>query len=185
MKHTLISKALILLLTLIIICMFFNMGCNVKRWDVTYVSRATGDGGGGAIVLYDIIKSSSQRDFYTQKISADGKALWGERGVLIGSGNRQSFFFELQIVSDGAAGAIISLAIYSPSKQRTYDYQPSSVDITRVGSEGKILWQKEITVGGTIMDDGNGGCIIADTRGDRLLFLRKCGKNTLRSLPQG
>ncbi|MDO9333396.1 MAG: hypothetical protein Q7T57_02600 [Dehalococcoidales bacterium] len=173
MKHTLKSKLLMLLLTLVIICMFFNMGCNVKSWDVRYVSRATGDGAGGAIVLYDVMKSASWRDFYAQKISADGRSLWGERGVLIGSGNKKSdAFFELQIVSDDAGGAIVALATYSPPERGTYDYQLSGVDIARIDTKGSMLWQRETVTADQMISDGNGGAIIASDHGGTLLIIK-------------
>ena len=147
-------KMLIILALITFGSLLPNIGCNTQFWDVGYDSRATGDGNGGVIVLYDIIKSSSQRDFYAQRISADGQALWGERGVLVGSGHKPSSFFELSIAGDSTGGAIVTLATSAPS-------QPDRVDVTKLDSKGNIIWQKESISASPIISDGNGGVFIA------------------------
>jgi len=147
-------KMLIILALITFGSLLPNIGCNTQFWDVGYDSRATGDGNGGVIVLYDIIKSSSQRDFYAQRISADGQALWGERGVLVGSGHKPSSFFELSIAGDSAGGAIVTLATSAPAR-------PDKVDVTKMDSKGNIIWQKESISASPIISDGNGGVFVA------------------------
>ena len=75
-------------------------------------AAVTGDNSGGAIALYQIWQvSDSYGQFYIQKISPEGDFLWGENGVLIGSGYKN----ELGIpgpyaISDSSGGAIVYLA---------------------------------------------------------------------------
>jgi len=136
----------------------FSTGCScLLPSPMPYGPKVTGDGSGGAITLYEDIKGGNQRDFYAQKISPEGKALWGETGVLIGSGYREAdSFFDLHIVNDGSGGAFISW-VASPSSQH-WQYL---THVSRVDSEGKVRWQKEVRAVDQIISDGAGGAIIA------------------------
>lgn len=174
MKQTLKQKVLLIVLSGILASLMSITGCsNRYSCDVLYLTRVTGDGAGGTITLYDIIKSSSQRDFYAQKINADGLSLWGERGVLIGSGNKKSdALFKLQIVSDNAGGAIVALATYSPPERGSYEYQLSRADIARIDTEGSILWQRETVSADLMISDGDGGAIVAGIYGDKPVIIK-------------
>lgn len=46
-------------------------------------AAVTGDGSGGAIVLYEVLKDSEPHEGYIQRIDADGNRLWGEKGMLV------------------------------------------------------------------------------------------------------
>lgn len=79
----------------------FSAGCGCLRQACQpYGPRVTGDGTGGAIAVYEDIKGGNQHDFYAQKISPEGEALWGEKGVLIGSVYKEcDSYHDLHIVS--------------------------------------------------------------------------------------
>ncbi len=145
-----------------------STGCGQSlRWNVSYDSKIIGDGAGGTIVLYDVSKNYSSGDFYVQRLSSDGYTLWGEKGVLIGSGDtRTSSINHLKIASDNHSGVIITRA-YHTTDQKTYVYQ-----ITRVNSEGRILWQKGIKGVDEVTGDGNGGAITAAADGSALFAIK-------------
>jgi len=82
-----------------------SCGC-LQQACQPYGPRVTGDGASGAIAIYESIKSDNQHDFYVQKIGSEGEALWGEKGMLIGSVYKQcDSFHELHIVSDGSGAS--------------------------------------------------------------------------------
>lgn len=137
-----------------------------------YGPRVTGDGTGGAIAVYEVRKGSNQRAFYAQKIGSEGDTLWGEKGVLIGSGYKTSdSFFDLLIVNDGSGGAIITWWAHPSSQPQT----PLVHYVTKVDSEGIILWHKEIRGFDHMISDGAGGAIIATdySYNEKTLFVIK------------
>lgn len=150
---------LTLSLCLLLISMLLAVGCSCLLPSPTpYGPRVTGDGTGGAIAVYEVRKGSNQRAFYAQKIGSEGNTLWGEKGVLVGSGYKTSdSFFDLHIISDGSGGAIITWWAY-PSRQ---PQAPLVHYVTKVDSEGSMLWQKEIRDVDHMISDGAGGAIIA------------------------
>ena len=93
-----------------------------------YGPKVTSDGSGGAIVAYEDIKRGNQHDFYVQKISPEGDILWGDKGVLIGSGYKywDSFhdlrhtFVSLMLLR-GAKPKVISEALGHASVGFTMD----------------------------------------------------------------
>jgi len=145
----------------------FSAGCGCLRQACQpYGPRVTGDGTGGAIAVYEDIKGGNQHDFYAQKISPQGGALWGQKGVLIGSVYKEcDSFHELHIVSDSSGGAFITWGGY-PSEpdwrlapgQRQIEYL---THVTKVDSEGSVTWQREVRGVDHMMSDGAGGIIIA------------------------
>jgi predicted transcriptional regulator len=137
--------------------------------DSTYTPVVTADGTGGAIVVYEDVRGSNLRDFYAQKMSPEGKSLWGKKGVLLGSGYKYSAAFsDLKIVGDAAGGAIIAWWA-CPTKEMM-----TSVNyITRVDSKGSILWQREGSTVSQMISDGAGGVIVASISEDQQLSILK------------
>jgi hypothetical protein len=127
----------------------------LRHSDSWYTPKATGDGAGGAIVVYQDVKGS-QRDFYTQRISADGRNLWGDRGALIGSTQSESYGFPVfDIVADGTGGVVIAWPDLSPNQFRSTKY------VTKVSSQGEVLWRRDFVSFDRLISDGAGGAIIA------------------------
>ncbi len=124
--------------------------------DSWYTPKATSDGNGGAIVVYEDVKSGNERDFYAQRINPDGKTLWGDKGTLIGSSQSESYSFPVfDIVGDGTGGAIIAWPDLSPNQFRNTRY------LSKVDSEGSILWRRDFVSFDRLISDGTGGAIIA------------------------
>ncbi len=156
-------------LTALIGAMIFAIGCGcLVHSDQPYGPRVTGDGVGGAIAVYEDIKGGNQHDFYVQKISPGGEALWGEKGMLIGRAYKQfDSFHELHIVSDGSGGAIVTWGGYPsepnwelPPGQRPVEYL---THVTKVDSNGSAVWQREVRgVDHMISDDASGVLIASD-----------------------
>jgi len=147
------------MLVALISTVLFSIGCSCLLPSPTpYGPRVTGDGTGGAIAVYEIHQGSNQRAFYAQKIGSEGDALWGKKGVLVGSGYKNwDSFFDLHIINDDSGGAIIAWSAY-PSRQQQI---PLAHYVTKVNSEGSILWQKEVRAVDHMISDGAGGAIIA------------------------
>jgi hypothetical protein len=157
----------------------FSAGCScLRQAGMPYGPKVTGDDAGGAIAIYEYIKGGNQHDFYVQKISPDGNALWGEKGALIGSGYKDSdSFFDLHIVSDGSGGAFAVWSAYpSEPDWRAAPGQrqiPYLTHITRVDAEGSILWRKEVRAVAQMISDGSGGVIIASISEEQKLNMLK------------
>ncbi len=76
------------------------------HYDGSYSPKAVSDGAGNVIAFYEAVTSGGNRDFYTQKIDSSGKMVWGEKGVLLGSGYKQfAVLWDSSMVSDGSGGA--------------------------------------------------------------------------------
>lgn len=147
------------MLVALISTVLFSIGCSCLLPSPTpYGPRVTGDGTGGAIAVYEDIKGIGKRAFYAQRVSSEGDALWGKKGVLVGSGYKNwDSFFDLHIINDDSGGAIITWLAY-PSRQHQ---TPLVHHVTRVDSEGSILWQREVRGVDHMISDGAGGAIIA------------------------
>jgi limonene-1,2-epoxide hydrolase len=117
-----------------------------------YGARVTGDGSGGAVAIYEDISGGN---IYVQKISADGKTVWGERGVLLGNTGSQVYsYFSSDIVYDGAGGAIVVRPDSSQNKlQFTYH-------VSRINADGKVTWQRDFGYFKKMVSDGSGGVIV-------------------------
>jgi hypothetical protein len=147
------------IILLVLSCaMIFSTGCGCLRQACQpYGPWVAGDGTGGAIAVYEDIKGGNQHDFYVQKISPEGDILWGDKGVLIGSGYKEcDSFHELHIVSDDYRGALVSWIARPSSQQREYACHVTSVD-----SAGNVRWQREVRGVDHMVSDGAGGAIIA------------------------
>jgi hypothetical protein len=132
----------------------------------------TGDNLGGAIAVYQIWQmSDSHGQFYVQKISPEGDFLWGEKGVLIGSGYGEAGDFYSCAVSDGSGGAIVIWLELLPQAEGKL---PSfKTHVARIDSEGDVEWQRDIPHVNQAIPDGSGGVIIAyDDRNDNIYVLK-------------
>ena len=120
----------------------------------------TGDNSGGAIAVYQIWRmSDSYGQFYVQKISPEGDFLWGEKGVLIGSGYGGDGEFDSYAVSDGSGGAIVIWLEFLP---QTEGEPPSfQTHVAKIDSEGNVEWRRDIPGVDQAIPDGSGGAIIA------------------------
>ena len=122
----------------------------------------TGDNLGGAIAVYQIWQmSDSYGQFYVQKISPEGDFLWGEKGILIGSGHGVDDPWDSYAVSDGSGGAIVIWLEFLP---RAEGELPSfQTHVAKIDSEGNVEWQRDIPGVDEAIPDGSGGVIIAYT----------------------
>jgi limonene-1,2-epoxide hydrolase len=147
-KRTIPVIAAIFILVVPVILM---TGCPLHN-DSFYGARVTGDGSGGAVAVYEDISGGN---IYVQKISADGKTVWGERGVFLGNTGSQVYsYFSFDIVYDGAGGAIVVRPDSSQNKiQFTYH-------ISRINADGKVIWQRDFGYFKKMVSDGSGGVIV-------------------------
>jgi hypothetical protein len=134
----------------------------------------TGDNSGGAIAFYQIWQmSDSYGQFYVQKISPEGDFLWGEKGVLIGSGYSEFGYFDSYAVNDGSGGAIVIWVETLPEPEGEPEPSYFQTHVARIDSVGDVEWQKDIPGIDEAIPDGSGGIIIAyDDRHDNLFVLK-------------
>jgi hypothetical protein len=130
---------------------------------------------GGAIAVYQIWQASaSYGQFYVQKISPEGGFLWGEEGVLIGSGYRNELGMPgPYAISDGSGGAIIIWMERLPQPEGEPEWPYFQSHAARIDSEGNVKWVGGIPGIDQAIPDGSGGAIIsfADTH-DNLFVLK-------------
>ncbi len=113
----------------------------------------TGDGAGSAIALYEDKLGGS---VYAQKISPDGKLLWGEKDLLLDAGDSKAYSFtNLNIASDNSGGAIVAWPDLSEEQ-----FRPAS-HLARIDSEGNLVWQRDFIYFNQLVSDGSSGAIIA------------------------
>jgi hypothetical protein len=119
------------------------------------------DGAGGAIMVWEDLRSGTNVDIYAQRVNATGATQWTANGVLVSN----AAFDQVSpaIVSDGAGGAFITWADIRSGI--SYD-----VYAQHVLSNGSPLWTANGVVvsaaindqsAPTIVSDGAGGVIIA------------------------
>lgn len=125
--------------------------------------KITSDGYGGAAIAWVDRRSlnvNSKEDIYAQRINANGSRLWAADGVAICTSSETQW--DLQLVSDGSGGAIITW------DDRRHLYNPD-IYAQRVSSGGSPIWGGNgraicTAQGGQaspqLVSDGSGGAII-------------------------
>jgi len=117
--------------------------------------------------------SDSYGQFYVQKISPEGDFLWGEEGVLLGSGCSVVDRGDSYAISDGSGGAIIIWMERLPHPEGEPERSYFQSHAARIDSEGNVKWQRDIQGIDQAIPDGSGGAIIAfDDPHDNLLVLK-------------
>ena len=147
------NKKIMLIITagIILLIPIFLTGCPQHN-EQLYGARVTSDGNGSAFIVYE---ATNGENMYVQKISADGKTVWGEKGVLLGNSGSQAYsFFSFNIIYDAAGGAIV---VWPDSSQDKF--QPIS-HLSRISAEGNLLWQHDFSYFNQLLSDGSGGAII-------------------------
>lgn len=130
--------------TLFLPVLLLLTGCP-RHIDSQYGIKVVSDGSGGAFALYE---DSLGGNIYVQKISPDGKTLWGEKGVLLGKSGGQFYIYHSSyIVSDGSGGVTVS-------------WPENIYHIMKFDADGNIVWQKDYEHIDHLMPDGSGGIIV-------------------------
>jgi hypothetical protein len=149
--------AILICISLIFLSLLSGSSCILfSHSDSSYTPEVVSDGSGGAIVVYEKVKSGTNREFYAQRIGPDGKPLWGKNGTLIGNSQSNSYSFPVfNIVSDGSGGAIIGWPDLAPDRFQSIKY------VTKIDSNGGAIWTKTCGYFEEMISDGSGGAIIA------------------------
>jgi len=132
-----------------------------------FAPQAIADGSGGAIVVWVELRGED-KDIYAQRVSGDGKLLWGEKGkpVCVEKGTQDN----LILIPDGNGGAIVAWEDWRNGNQDIY--------AQRISHEGDPVWSENgvpvcTTAGGQYdpfsAADGEGGAVVVwwDIAGDR------------------
>jgi hypothetical protein len=139
------------------------------------------DNSGGVIAIYEVYKGLRTRDVYVQRIDPKGDFLWGEKGILVGSGCGGA----LHAISDGSAGVIVSW--WEALPRSGGEPSDSQMYAAKIDSEGNVQWRRGILSAGEAIKDAvsdrSGGVIIAYTDGDMNMSVLKV--DTEGNLPWG
>ncbi|MFC1568131.1 hypothetical protein ACFL37_00350 [Candidatus Margulisiibacteriota bacterium] len=123
------------------------------------------DNAGGAIIAWqDDRNVLSLEDIYVQRISPQGKLLWGNNGKIFVSENGNQL--DTAMIPDGAGGAILTWTDF-----RRGDRNPD-IYTQKIDAKGKLLWKQggvlvcgapDVQRAPKIISDGDGGAIISWT----------------------
>lgn len=104
------------------------------------------DGSGGAIVAFEDYRDPMGSKIYAQRINFAGQAVWEAGGIGLTPASRNSEQSQVQIVPDGAGGAVcVFLDLRNPLNYMDIYSQ-------RLNGSGQLLWGK----GGSKVTAGNG-----------------------------
>jgi hypothetical protein len=143
MRKTIVIK-IISFIPLLLLVLLLLTACP-QHIDTQYGIKVVGDGSDGAFALYE---DRLGGNVYVQKISPDGKTLWGKNGVLLGKNETQSYIYHFSyIVSDGEGGVIVS-------------WSGSAYHTVKLDASGNFVWQKDFEHIDQLMPDGSGGVIV-------------------------
>jgi hypothetical protein len=118
------------------------------------------DGAGGAIVVWQDIRSATHYDIYAQRISAAGNPLWSADGLALCTATGDQT--DPRAIPDGSGGAIV---VWIDSRGGSY----TDIYAQRVASWGVPVWEADGVAVCTayqnqlfpaIASDGSGGAII-------------------------
>jgi hypothetical protein len=143
----------------------------------------TTDGAGGLIVIWRDQRTSIAGDLYGQRITGAGAMAWAVEGIPVcGATGGQ---YDVQLVADGAGGAIASW-----SDER--DANVAKIFAQRIGPQGAGVWTTNgVAVGASaayqlfpvMVADGAGGAVIAweDSRSDTTvdIYAQRLGSDGL------
>jgi hypothetical protein len=148
----------------LVVVVLFGASCGSARAPVFSPAAITGDNSGGAIAFYQTQRMSDTHslvEFYAQRISPDGDFLWGEKGILIGSGYAAYYWnHPLYAISNGSGGAVVIWDEPLPEPPYSQTHHVAKID-----SGGNLEWQTDIPSAERAIKeaipDGSGGVIIA------------------------
>jgi hypothetical protein len=131
--------------------------------DDQYEPQLVSDGAGGAILVWEDFRTSSDWYIYAQRIDADGNTLWRANGVALSDTTGDSGWYQ-QIITDGSGGAIV---VWADKRAGNWDIYAQRID-----ADGNIRWRPTgmpiCTAPGVqnlcrLAHDGSGGAVIAWT----------------------
>ena len=155
--------------------MLLLTGCPSQHVDSLYGVRVTGDGAGGAFAVYEDKLGGS---IYVQKISPEGKTPWGEKGTLLGNTGSQSYEYSgFNIVGDGSGGAVVAWYSIPPKNTQT----SFIFHVSRLSSNGQLLWQQDLWRVDQMKGDGAGGVVMGYVLNGELYANAISGDGTLRT----
>lgn len=183
---------LVFTMAVLLLCSQENVIAQILRWEAQGRALctaagwqknpyATTDGRGGAIAVWEDIRSGTAPGIYAARISTDGARPWMTDGIRISSANTGQQL--AGIVSDGVGGAYIA---WWHRGNGSYD-----VYAQRIDSAGRIQWSENgypvcraqhDQQWAAIRSDGQGGCIIAwqDKRGqDNDIYAQRFGASNV------
>lgn len=158
-------KRILLLIIVVIFCIAWTSRSGVNTPVCTAgneqkMPQLVSDGAGGAVIVWEDSRSSSDYDIYGQCLDASGKAKWTVDGIELCTAIGAQRY--PRVAADSAGGFIITW--YDRRNGKNYD-----VYAQRINSAGRIQWTSDglaiCTADGDQYDpmpisDGRGGAII-------------------------
>lgn len=136
--------------------------------DVQYSPEITTDGSGGAIIVWvdeRDMNSNGERDFYAQRLNANGTELWTAQGKKIYIDYSFVQLVNLNIISDRQHGAILTFeciiydSYYNTNYFETWCQRVNSSGDTPWGIYGILLSTEDDGREPAVATDGAGGAI--------------------------
>lgn len=126
------------------------------------------DGSGGAIVVWQDQRSSTNYDIYCQRVNSNGVIQWATNGVTIctGSGPGTSWSPTPKICSDGTGGAIVA---WDDSRSSVFNWD---LYVQRINASGVVQWATNGVTISTASNDQNSPAIIVDGAGGAIISWR-------------
>jgi len=121
-------------------------------------TQIVSDGSGGAIIGWWDYRNFTNTDIFAQRIDAAGAALWPVNGV--NASPAAQFQLYVRIVSDGAAGAILTWQDHRNSTPDVYVQRLNASGAPQWGVSGLSISTTGWDVRPELVSDGAGGAII-------------------------
>ena len=105
---------------------------------------------------------STVYDAYVQRLDGFGNRMWGDSGVQVTNRPGSVRPNDVEIISDGAGGAIVAWS--------EGEYPQEQIYAQRVDSLGKICWSKNgILLSGTTLEEHRLVALISDLKGGAII----------------
>ncbi|MBA7693484.1 hypothetical protein ES703_102066 [subsurface metagenome] len=141
--------------------------------------QVASDGSGGCIVVWHDTRNRPNRDVYAQRVSSEGKILWGADGVLIwdisavDKSSVEAGRYDIQIVGDSNGAIVVWQA--NPKSATVGAFKGGQIYAQRLSPTSERLWPEAIRVYenpslksqaySSVVSDSVGGVIIGSIVG--------------------
>jgi hypothetical protein len=151
------KKVIVVIFVLLLFSsLLFATGCPFLPSDSIFTPAVVSDGFGGAIAVYEKYQRAEQQvDLYAQRLDSAGNFLWGEKGLFLLTGYKESSSFgDCTILTDNS-GIIIAWRAKTAKPKTNY-----ITFISRLDFQGNILWTQQARYYTSIVSDGAGGALV-------------------------
>ncbi len=121
--------------------------------------RIVSDGAGGAVIVWLDFRSLTHYDVYAQRVISDGTPQWGANGTAISTSS--GLKFNLEMVSDGAGGAIATWQDNRGVSADIYAQRVSFAGVAQWTGDAAVCTEGSFQNYPSIATDGANGAVIS------------------------